>query len=287
MRSNSCDFNPKKIVIISKYHSPGVYFEKVDRDPSKHGAIVEIDSEKFVPLVVQARIDVDPVFGKILWNQISLSNRFCTGLSSWLFHQWFTKNEWQGNDHSHTLHRRLQLHLGRASSLFLVMKTKKSHFGHCRISAFISIKYPACLLLEPDLSWSKRLLVGLREYMQLQGVMAWLSTLGGAYSAMGEYINSYSEKAGQISYQQLLVAIRLGNPILAAQCKVFAALSLIQRGKFKLAARIIREQYRLAGRNGYARDDKLIASCQAAWSRMQFLQRQRKKANKRSLETVS
>ncbi|XP_015773529.1 PREDICTED: uncharacterized protein F58A4.6-like [Acropora digitifera] len=134
---------------------------------------------------------------------------------------------------------------------------------------------------------SKRLLVGLREYMQLQGVMAWLSTLGGAYSAMGEYINSYSEKAGQISYQQLLVAIRLGNPILAAQCKVFAALSLIQRGKFKLAARIIREQYRLAGRNGYARDDKLIASCQAAWSRMQFLQRQRKKANKRSLENVS
>ena len=96
MRSKSCDFNPKKIVIISKYHSPGVYFEKVDRDPSKHGAIVEIDSEKFVPLVVQARIDVDPVFGKILWNQISLSNRFCTGLSSWLFHQWFTKNECQG-----------------------------------------------------------------------------------------------------------------------------------------------------------------------------------------------
>ena len=27
--------------------------------------------------------------------------------------------------------------------------------------------------------------------MQLQDVMAWLSTLGGAYSAMGEHINSY------------------------------------------------------------------------------------------------
>lgn len=57
---------------------------------------MEIDREKFVPLVLQARIDVDPVLGKILWNQISLSNDFCTGLSSWLFHQWFTRNEWQG-----------------------------------------------------------------------------------------------------------------------------------------------------------------------------------------------
>ena len=38
---------------------------------------------------------------------------------------------------------------------------------------------------------SKRLLVGLVEYMQLQDVMAWLSTLGGAYSAMGEHLNSY------------------------------------------------------------------------------------------------
>ncbi|KAK2559910.1 Uncharacterized protein P5673_017483 [Acropora cervicornis] len=233
MRSNSYVFDPKEIVIISKYHSPGVYFEKVDRDPSKHGAIVEIDSEKFVPLVVQARIDVDPVFGKILWNQISLSNRFCAGLSSWLFHQWFTKNEWQGEI---------------VASLW-------------RVTTPIPRMEDCSFILEGRVhsSLSKRLLVGLREYMQLQGVMAWLSTLGGACSAMGEYINSYSEKAGQISFQQLLVAIRLGNPILAAQCKVFAALSLIQRGKFNLAARIIREQYRLAGRNGYARDDKRLA----------------------------
>ena len=49
-----------------------------------------------------------------------------------------------------------------------------------------------------------------------------------------------SEKAGQISQHQLLVAMRLGNPILAAQCKVFAAMSLIQRGQLKIASKIIR-----------------------------------------------
>lgn len=54
-----------------------------------------------------------------------------------------------------------------------------------------------------------------------------------------------SEKAGQISQHQLLVAMRLGNPILAAQCKVFAAFSLIQRGRLKMASRIIRLVYSL------------------------------------------
>lgn len=49
-----------------------------------------------------------------------------------------------------------------------------------------------------------------------------------------------SEKACQISQHQLIVALRLRNPVLAAQCKVFAALSLIQRGQLKLASRIIR-----------------------------------------------
>lgn len=49
-----------------------------------------------------------------------------------------------------------------------------------------------------------------------------------------------SEKAGQISRHQLLVAMRLGNPILAAQCKVFAAMSLIQRGRLKMASKVIR-----------------------------------------------
>lgn len=58
---------------------------------------------------------------------------------------------------------------------------------------------------------------------------------------LSDFLNSFqSEKAGQISHHQLLVAIRLGNPILAAQSKVFAALSLIQRGRLKLASRIIR-----------------------------------------------
>ena len=49
-----------------------------------------------------------------------------------------------------------------------------------------------------------------------------------------------SEKAGQISQHQFLVAMRLGNPILAAQCKVFAAMSLIQRGRLKMASKVIR-----------------------------------------------
>ena len=36
------------------------------------------------------------------------------------------------------------------------------------------------------------------------------------------------------------MALRLGNPILVAQCKVFAAFSFIQGGQLKLAAKIVR-----------------------------------------------
>lgn len=275
MQSDLLTLNPKKAVIISKYHSPGISYEQVCRYPLKRGAIVEILCEKSAPFVARVCFDVDPVFGKILWTEICVSVNFSAGLSSWLFYQW-QKAVTQAEDRSCET---FQLHLGRTCSVFIVKEKERNFSRHCKIHVQINIQRETCLCLEPDLSWSKRLLVVLVEFMQMQDAMAWLSTLGGAYSAMGEHIYRYSEKAGQISQQQLLVAMRLGNPILAAQCKVFAALSLIQQGKLKMASRIIREQYKLAGANGYAKDEKLIASCQAAWSRIQFLQKQKRAKN--------
>lgn len=49
-----------------------------------------------------------------------------------------------------------------------------------------------------------------------------------------------SEKAGHISRHQLLIAVKLNNPVLMAQCKVFMAMSLVQRGQLKAAIKIIR-----------------------------------------------
>lgn len=40
---------------------------------------------------------------------------------------------------------------------------------------------------------------------------SWLSTLGGAFSALGDYFENCAETAGKISIQQLQLAFRLGR----------------------------------------------------------------------------
>ena len=49
-----------------------------------------------------------------------------------------------------------------------------------------------------------------------------------------------AEKAGAISLQQLALATGMEDPLLAAQCRMFAAYSLLQRGRLKEASKIIR-----------------------------------------------
>ncbi|KAM7433951.1 hypothetical protein ABFA07_015882 [Porites harrisoni] len=243
MQSNFLVQNTDKAVVVANYHSPDFTYEKISTETVKCGAIVEVcqGTGRFTPFAIRVWLNVNPIFGRILWHRICVSEHFCVNLTSWLFHQWRGMKESNAAD-----------------------------------------KQPlTCLCVEPDLNWCRCLLVGLVEYMQLQDVMAWLSTLGGAYSAMGEHFCSYSEKAGQISQHQLLVAMRLGNPILAAQCKVFAAMSLIQRGRLKMASKVIREQYHLA-LNGL-KDEKLLSSCKAAWIRIQYIRKQRKEKLSRLL----
>lgn len=276
MPNNFPSLKPQTALIFAQFNSPDITYEELYRETVKCAAIVEQPDGNF-PFEALAYFSVNPVLGKILWYQINTSNTFCAGLSSWLFQQLRLLEEKQvsADGQKGGLHS-MQLELGRGCSVHIQGKTKKNSSGAGKIISYIDIQPMIFLSLESDLKWSKLLLVGLVEYMQLQDVMAWLSTLGGAYSAMGEHLHSYSEKAGQISHHQLLVAIRLGNPILAAQSKVFAALSLIQRGRLKLASRIIRDQYRLAASDGFAKDGKLISSCRAAWCRIQFLRKQRK-----------
>ncbi|EDO38580.1 predicted protein [Nematostella vectensis] len=94
-----------------------------------------------------------------------------------------------------------------------------------------------------------------------------------------------SVKAGITSVKQLLVARKLGNPLLESQCQVFLAMSLVQRGFLKKARHIIRQQYRCAVSNGI-RDTKVIASCQAVWNRIRYVQQQKNRARKRRLQTL-
>ncbi|XP_069951608.1 uncharacterized protein F58A4.6 isoform X2 [Cherax quadricarinatus] len=84
-----------------------------------------------------------------------------------------------------------------------------------------------------DYEWCARMNLCAQERQHLDTVMSWLSTLGGACSALGDYSSHFAERAGAISLKQLDIAIRLGDPGIVSRCKLYAAISLIQKLKFK------------------------------------------------------
>jgi hypothetical protein len=98
-------------------------------------------------------------------------------------------------------------------------------------------------------------------------MFSWLSTLGGAFSALGDYFEDRAKIAGKISIHQMMLACRLCDPNLISRCKLFLSISLIQQENFKLAQRLIREQNEI----GKASDDtRLIKMCLGIWSKLQY-----------------
>ncbi|KAH7731669.1 RNA pseudouridylate synthase family protein [Aphelenchoides avenae] len=91
-----------------------------------------------------------------------------------------------------------------------------------------------------DKAWSERVLLLVQKSLYLEKTMWELSTLGGALSAMGDFIGEFAERAFVVSLRQRRIAEELGDPELASRCNMYIALSLAQKGHFKLSKRIIR-----------------------------------------------
>lgn len=123
-----------------------------------------------------------------------------------------------------------------------------------------------CLLF---LSRNKIICYDLRRRMELENTMYDLSTLGGAFSALGYHniefvsytfyyhlknsiyglfafylMNLYfckfqAKVAAKLSIQQLKIAWVLQDPVLISKCKIYWAMSLIQRGCYCNAKQLI------------------------------------------------
>ncbi|XP_042901338.1 uncharacterized protein F58A4.6 [Parasteatoda tepidariorum] len=117
---------------------------------------------------------------------------------------------------------------------------------------------------------NKKLEVLINERCELDNAMAWLSTLGGAFSALGDYFVDCAEKAGLISMQQLKLALRLGDPITICQCKIYLAMSLLQRGYYSKAKNLIRELYEFAIGSEGSKDFRLKNMCIAVWNKLKY-----------------
>ncbi|KZC07207.1 PREDICTED: uncharacterized protein LOC107185435 [Dufourea novaeangliae] len=129
-----------------------------------------------------------------------------------------------------------------------------------------------------DYNWNTRITQMILERIDVDHTMSWLSTLGGAFSALGEEFQYCAEIAGKISVKQFDLALRLGDPLLVARCKLYAALSLIQQGQLKVPKKLVRNIYTFSITK---HDVRLQNMCQGIWAKLKYCYKKRKEWHKR------
>lgn len=75
--------------------------------------------------------------------------------------------------------------------------------------------------------------------------------------------------------QQLKIAMLIGDPLTAVRCKLYAAISLLQRGFYKQAKSIVQNQYVFI-KSQLIVDERLIKMCYGIWTKLRY-ERSRKK----------
>lgn len=79
------------------------------------------------------------------------------------------------------------------------------------------------------------------EQVELEDALHWLSTLGGAYSNLGDHSLDYAKKAGENAFKQMRVALRSSDPLVVYKCWLFVAMSLMQQKELKKSKAIIQK----------------------------------------------
>lgn len=95
--------------------------------------------------------------------------------------------------------------------------------------------------LAPAVAWSRRLLPLVSQLLLFRQTSLWISTLGGAYSALASSgvdagravpLNQCqaAQRAESLAWQQCRLALAIGDKSLVARCIVFVAISAMQQG---------------------------------------------------------
>lgn len=154
-----------------------------------------------------------------------------------------------------------------------------------KVNSFNSgTKYVIFKLVQPkkeiiDYSWNERTIYLAWERVELDHALSWLSTLGGAFSALGDYFENCALMAGKISFHQMKLAMRLGDPTVASRCRLYFSLSLIQQGHYKTARKIIETEYHNT-KNATVVDIRLLKMCLGIWAKLKYeYSRHRKSVN--------
>lgn len=87
--------------------------------------------------------------------------------------------------------------------------------------------------------WSSLVLQLIYRHAQASLMMSWLSTLGGAFSSLGDTDSKSAQMAGRISFHQFCLSRRVHNRSFSVQCILFATISCIQRCMYRRATRLV------------------------------------------------
>ena len=105
-----------------------------------------------------------------------------------------------------------------------------------------------------------------------EDALHWLSTLGGAYSNLGEHSAEFAVKAGQNALKQLVVGQQCGDLVTVIKCHLFLSHSLAQQGRLRQAVRLARAAWSLCQRPPVSlttAQPRLLTMCAGVWARLQ------------------
>ena len=141
---------------------------------------------------------------------------------------------------------------------------------------------------------SKRAALLAWEKVEIDNLMSWLSTLGGAFSALGDSFGRcvscgflirglcehsmhsigwsfQADIAGKISIYQWKIGMRSGDPAVISRCKLYYSISLIQKGRLKAAKYLVLQEYERAKKEReIGGDERLYKMCHGIWLKLQY-----------------
>jgi len=102
--------------------------------------------------------------------------------------------------------------------------------------------------------------------VELEDALHWMSTLGGAYSNLGDHSIDFAVKAGKNAYKQMAIALRSPDPLIIYKCWLFVAMSLMQQKQLKKSRIIIQTVHQNV--KSIHQDKTLICMCKGIWARL-------------------
>ncbi|XP_035692112.1 uncharacterized protein F58A4.6-like [Branchiostoma floridae] len=139
------------------------------------------------------------------------------------------------------------------------------------VPVVLQLQEPINTGTQRDLCWSKRLHPLVTQKIHLENLFSYLCTLGGAYSAMGDYNSYHADQATLVSLRQLKIACTLGDPVLLSCCCLWYAISLMQKGHFKQAQHIVSKQYQFSKTSSAGCNQRLQKMCQGIWNKLKAM----------------